>query len=114
MASRQRERLFATGPDPVRRLRREAERTIKALRDTGRLEAIDAGLVAAYRTTAEVADERRADPDAAFHLTQALKLFVEIDGRLRGLGDGDADDGWRALLDAAGAEGGAPSSDSPL
>lgn len=109
--ARQRERLFATGPRPVERLRREADRTIAALRELGRLEAIDAGLIAAYRTTADLADERRADPDAAFHLNQALKLFVEIDGRLRGLGAIETDDGWHALLGAAGAEGATAPSD---
>ena len=52
----------APGAAPIHRLRRQAELTIGALRDAGRLERCDSLLVALVRTTAEVADERRDDP----------------------------------------------------
>jgi hypothetical protein len=64
-------------------LKRQAELTISALRDTGRLERCDSLLVALVRTTAEVADARLDDPALSFHATQALKLLIELDGRLR-------------------------------
>jgi hypothetical protein len=80
-----------------RRLRRDAEVTITALRQGGRLERCDTLLVALVRTTAEVCDERRGDPAQAFHLTQALKLLAELDARLRTLA-GPIDDSWDRLL----------------
>jgi len=70
----------------VRRMRREAEHTIKALRDAGRLERCDQLLVALVRTLADEADELRDDADGRYHLNAALKLLVEIDARLRTLG----------------------------
>src|SRR5215471_11615313 len=93
-------RLFPVRGGPVRRMRREAENTIKALRDAGRLERCDQLLVALIRTTADVADELRADPEAAYHHTQALKLLAELDGRLRTLGAPE-NDAFADLLAAA-------------
>jgi hypothetical protein len=90
------------GELPIHRLRRQAELTIDALRQGGRLERCDLLLVALVRTTAEVADERRDDPAQAFHLTQALKLLTELDGRLRTVA-GPADDGFAELLAAVTA-----------
>ena len=47
----------APGAPPTRRLKRQAELAIGALRATGRIEPCDHLLLALVRTTAEVADE---------------------------------------------------------
>jgi hypothetical protein len=83
MANRRSQHRPGPGERPVHRLRRQAEETLAALRDAGRLERCDSLLVALVRTTAEVADERRDDPAAAYHLTMSLKLLGELDSRLR-------------------------------
>jgi hypothetical protein len=89
-------------PDPpaVRRLRRAADDTLRALRRSGRLEPCDTLLMALVRTTADVADQRRNDPDAAWHLNAALKLLADLDGRLRQIG-GPEHDAFAELLAAA-------------
>src|SRR5215471_12837764 len=110
-AGRAQGRLFgAEVRGPVKRLRREADRTIAALRAAGRLERCDQLLVALVRTTADVADEKRDDPDATYHLNAALKLLADLDGRLRGLG-APADDGFAQLL--AAVTGPAPPGHAP-
>ena len=110
MAKAAQPHLFTMGGTPVRRMRREADRTIKALRDGGRLEGVDQLLVALIRTTADVADEHRANPDAAYHLNAALRLLADLDSRLRTLGGPEVDD-FAALLELA--SGTAPPRDSP-
>jgi len=93
-------RLFATGVrGPVARSRRDADATIAALRALGRLEAADQLLVSLIRTAADVADEKRADPDATYHLNAALKLLADLEARLRGVG-ATTDDGFADLLAA--------------
>jgi hypothetical protein len=98
--SRRRHDQPAPGAAPIHRLRRQAELTIGALRASGRLEPGDALLVALVRTTAEVADERRDDPTAAYHLTAALRLLADLDVRLRTLAVAE-DDAFADLLAAA-------------
>ena len=87
----------ALGGPRTRRLRRSAELTIAALREAGRLEPSDSLLVGLVRTVAEVADERRADPAQAYHLTAALKLLAELGTRLRTISV-PVDDSWDRLL----------------
>lgn len=98
------------GPPAVLRLRRAADDTLRAMRRAGRLEDCDTLLVALVRTTADVADARRRDPDAAWHLNAALKLLAELDGRLRQIG-GPEHDAFAELL--AAAAGSAPPGDPP-
>jgi hypothetical protein len=93
--------LLPRGDRPVLRLRREAEATIRALRVDGCLGPRDKLLVALIRTTADAADQHRADPSAAFHLSATLKLLTELDGRLRQLAGPDHD----ALDDLIAAAG---------
>jgi hypothetical protein len=83
----------------VRRIRRNAEATIVALRKGGRLEAGDALLVALARTVADRCDELRGVDGAAFHESQALRLMVEVDQHLRNLG-APANDAFDQLLAA--------------
>jgi hypothetical protein len=94
--------LFPTRTRPVLRLRREAEATIRALRADGLLRPRDQLLVGLVRTAADAADEHRADPGAAFHLSATLKLLTELDGRLRELA-GPTDDALDDLIAAAGS-----------
>ena len=96
---------FFPGPPAVKRLRRAADDTLRAMRRSGRLEDCDQLLVALVRTTADVADQRRNDPEAAWHLNAALKLLADLDGRLRSIG-GPEHDAFAELL--AAAAGGAP------
>jgi hypothetical protein len=74
------------GPRQVRRIRRNAELTINALRATGRLEAGDALLIALIRTTADRCDELRGADGMAYHEAQALRLAAELETHLRNLG----------------------------
>jgi hypothetical protein len=97
--------LFTTGPAPVLRLRREADATIRALRAEGALSRRDQLLVALIRTTADAADEHRADPTAAYHLAAALKLLADLDGRLRQLAPPVHDEFDDLLASAAGVGG---------
>jgi len=94
--------LLPTLDRPVLRLRREAEATIRALRAEGRLGPRDKLLVALIRTTADAADQHRADPSAAFHLAAALKLLTDLDARLRELAGPDHD-ALDDLISAAGS-----------
>ena len=98
------------GPPAVLRLRRAADDTLRAMRRSGRLEDCDTLLVALVRTTADVADQRRNDPEAAWHLNAALKLLADLDGRLRQIG-GPEHDAFAELL--AAASGPAPTGDTP-
>jgi hypothetical protein len=104
-------RLFPMRGGPVKRLRREADATIKALRDSGRLERCDQLLVALIRTTADEADEIRDDPDARYHLNAALKILSDLDARLRTLGAPEHD-AFADLLAAATGTG--PPRDGPV
>jgi hypothetical protein len=99
-------RLFEPdGGRPTRRVRRQAERTLKALREAGRLEPCDALLVALIRTCADRCDELRAIEGKEFHEAQALRLAGELEARLRDVG-GPAADAFDQLL--AAATGSAP------
>jgi hypothetical protein len=95
--------LFDPGPPapaPVRRLRRDADRTVRALRAGGRLEAADTLLVALLRTAADMADERRGADGKEFHETQAVRLVFDIARELQNVG-GPAPDAFDQLLAAA-------------
>jgi hypothetical protein len=93
---------------PVRRIRRQLERTLTAMRESGRLESVDAGLVALARTNADRCDELRAVEGAEFHEAQALRLQAELDAKLRNVG-GPVSDAFDQLL--AAASGSAPAGD---
>ena len=80
----------------VRRIRRNAEATIRAARSTGRLEACDDLLVALVRTAADACDEQRAQEGE----NQALRLAADLEARLRAVG-GTVDDTFDRLLAAA-------------
>lgn len=79
-----------------RRLAGAAEKTIAALRRTGRLEAVDTLLVALVRSACERADDL-SDPVLA---RQYLRVAAELEARLRSLG-GEIDDSFARLLLAA-------------
>jgi hypothetical protein len=66
-------------------MRRAAEATIRALRESERLQPADAVLVAALRTACELVDERQGDPDQGLRLDKALTIVLALDLRLRGL-----------------------------
>ena len=92
--------LIPGGPGPVRRVRRSCDATVKALRDSGRLEACDAMLVALLRTCSDRCDELRGLEGKEFHEAQALRLAGELEARLRSLG-GPSTDAFDQLLAAA-------------
>ena len=90
MAARRRsaqERLFpdADTGHGVRRVRRGVDQTVGALRSTGRLEPVDAALVALARTLADALDDEHADPDGSAFTVATLsgRLLPVLDG-LRG------------------------------
>ena len=95
-------RLFEPepGPPPVRRTRRAFDATVRALRAGGRLEPVDALLVAVGRTNADRCDELRAVEGKEFHEAQALRLMFEIARDLANAG-GPASDAFDQLLAAA-------------
>ena len=66
----------------VRRIRRNAESTIRAARSTGRLEACDDLLVALVRTASDACDEQRGGEGE----TLALRLAADLEARLRAVG----------------------------
>ena len=80
----------------VRRIRRNAEATIRAARSTGRLENCDDLLVALVRTAADACDEQRGYEGE----NQALRLAADLEARLRAVG-GPSDDAFDRLLAAA-------------
>ena len=80
----------------VRRIRRNAESTIRAARSTGRLESCDDLLVALVRTAADACDEQRG----AEGENQSLRLAADLEARLRAVG-GTVDDTFDRLLAAA-------------
>ena len=92
--------LIDAGPGPVRRVRRSCDDTIKALRSSGRLEPCDVALIALFRTCADRCDELRGVEGKEFHEAQALRLYGEIEARLRSLG-GPSTDAFDQLLAAA-------------
>jgi hypothetical protein len=61
------------------------DQTIAALRSTGRLEAVDAALVAMARTLADAMDDERADGDGSSYTVAAVagRLFPIVE-ELRG------------------------------
>ena len=94
------EALFDPGGRPVRRVRKGADLTLRALRQSGRLEPVDASLVALFRTVCDRCDELRGVEGKEFHEAQALRLAVEVEARLRSIG-GPATDAFDQLLAAA-------------
>jgi hypothetical protein len=76
----------------VQRLRRSLEATLKALRDTGRLEACDQLLIGLARTAADRADSL-AEPDRRIY----LKILAALELRLRLLAV-PVDDAFAELL----------------
>ena len=92
----------------VRRVRRGVDATVAALRATGRLEAVDAALVAMARTLADALDDEHVTPDgSAFTVaTLAGRLFPIVE-ELRGEQVGALDD-LDALLASMALEQPAP------
>ena len=65
--------LFDDGSaGPVRRVRRGVDGTIRALRATGRLEAVDAATIALARTLSDAIDDEHTDPDGSRFTVGAL------------------------------------------
>jgi hypothetical protein len=91
-------------PGRVRRVRRGVDTTITALRSTGRLEPVDAALIAIARTLADALDDERTDPEGSgFTVATIAGKLTPIVGELRGehLGGFDPLD---ELLDGMGAD----------
>jgi hypothetical protein len=63
---------LGAGTRPPRRLARAAEATLKELRRTDRLDRADAGLVAAYRDLARLAEDESVDPNGSRFVAGAL------------------------------------------
>lgn len=84
---------------PVRRVRRGVDTTVGALRSGGRLEPVDAALVAVVRTLADAIDDEHTDPDGSRFTVASLagKLLPALD-RLRGIDAGDDVDDLTAAL----------------
>jgi membrane glycosyltransferase len=81
----------------VHRLQAGLERTIKALRATGRLEPCDALVLALARTAAQRAESPDLSPREQ---RQWARLLTQLEWRLRSLG-APVDDTFAALLQAA-------------
>jgi hypothetical protein len=108
------ERLFypddGAGGRPVRRVRRGVDGTVKALRDGGRLELVDAGLVALARTLADAMDEEHTAPEPSrFTVGSLAGRLLPVLVELRGGGAID----HRGDVDAALAELSAALRDNP-
>ena len=101
-------RLFDTGDHAVARMRREADRTIRALRATGRLEECDSLRIAIIRTAADKADETVDQADARYHHTAYLKILAGQVSELHTMGAPESD-AFAELLELA--SGTAPPSD---
>jgi len=72
-ASRADPHLFDPGGNGrTRRVRRGVEATVSALRAGGRLEPVDAALVALARTLADAVDDERADVDGSGYTVATL------------------------------------------
>lgn len=74
MVARQPGQMPLFGPKPRRsaRIRRGLDDTLRALRDLGRLEAIDAALVALARVSADELDDACADGDESRYTRATL------------------------------------------
>lgn len=84
--------LARTGAPP-RRLVRAAEATLKELRRTDRLDRADAGLVAAYRDLARLAEDEAVDPAGSRFTAGALVgRLIEAHQLLKGPDAPIADD----------------------
>jgi hypothetical protein len=79
------------------RLRSGLEHTVRALRQTGRLEPCDALVLALARTAADKAESSSLSDREQ---RQWARLLSHLELRLRGLG-GPVDDSWAQLLAAA-------------
>jgi hypothetical protein len=82
----------------VARVRKGVDATIRDLRKGGRLEPVDAALLAIARTLADAADAEHLDPDGSRYTVSAiLGKLVPVVGVLRG-DRSDAGDGIDAEL----------------
>jgi len=86
----------------MRRPNRTAtRRTIRALRDGGRLEPTDDAMVGLAMTTADLLDEAVADPDEKTYAVAALgRLHLATVMALQGRESGDADGGLSEVIAA--------------
>ena len=89
-----------------RRMGPAAERSLRELRRTDRLDRCDAALIAAYRDAAALADaEMTAVNRSTWAAVRALRLVVDVHARLVGDTDSvfadDVDDFYRALRTAS-------------
>ena len=80
-------RLFKEPADPnrVRRVRKGVDLTITALRTTGRLEDVDAALIAMARTLADAMDDERSSVDGSgFTVATIAGRLLPVVAELRG------------------------------
>jgi hypothetical protein len=89
-----------SGPPPVRRVRKAFDRTVGELRKLGRVEPSDSLLIAIGRTCSDGCDELRGVEGMEYHEAQRLRLALEVEARLRGVG-GPVSDAFDQLLAAA-------------
>src|SRR5580765_2683038 len=81
------------GSTPAGGVRRHLDQTIGALRQTGRLEAVDAGLVAMVRTAADAIDDEVAKVErSTFTIATSLRTLHALYGDLRALAGVEHDD----------------------
>jgi succinylarginine dihydrolase len=86
----------------IRRPNRTAtRRTVRAMRDGGRLEGIDQSAVAAALTSADLLDEAIWDPDVpAYAKAQVLRAHLAAVAALTGKENADVDEGIGAVIAA--------------
>jgi hypothetical protein len=100
-------RLFAVESRRVRRIRKAFDESVRALRSGGRLEDVDAVLVAMGRTCSDALDDEHTDDDGSrFTLYRGMTELRAIVAELRGH---DVDD----VLDDELAGLSAPMGDPP-
>jgi hypothetical protein len=98
-------RLFSTGRRARGRARLGSDRTVKALRELGRLEQVDEALIVAARCAADNVDAaerlREADEASPYVVAGAIRTWAQITGALltrAGVIDTDeTEELWREL-----------------
>lgn len=91
-----------TPPAPrVRRVRRGVDDTVKALRSTGRLEPVDAALIAMARTLSDAMDDEHVCGGSGFTVATIAGRLFPIVGELRGEKIGGYDELDALLADMA-------------
>lgn len=98
--------LFSPGARPTARLRRAVDAQLSAQRRLGQLEDVDAGLIGAARTLADLADAEVVDREGSrFTAGKITRDLVAVLGMLRGdrldAATGDGLDAELAALVAA-------------